>query len=218
MTLERRAILVDETMATGDGSGFIPCVVIEGEPYLYPLAGNSSGARPWIWGPTIDDARRMARDANERMFGWDDNEVFEIMASLRASRQARPTNCDGDDCVNRDCELHYVFAPLALKPLAEMTVEELRRVARIEGYSTITKLDKADQLIRAIEKMRVNRTTPPTNYPDDASVHFSGGLGFLTACDLETNGRETTNEESAVTCGACRVALSVARSVRKLRG
>jgi hypothetical protein len=203
MTLERRAILVDETMATADGSGFIPCVVIEGEPYLYPLAGNSSGARPWIWGPTIEDARDMARDANERMFGLDANAVLEITAAVRYSRQ-RPTNCDGDDCIRRDCELHYMFAPLALKPLREMTVEELRRIARIEGYSTITRLDKTDQLIRAIEKMRAMRQP----------IHFSGGLGFLTACDLETNGREVTNKQSAVTCGACRVAMSVARSVR----
>lgn len=41
---------------------------------------------------------------------------------------------------------------LALR-LDFMTVEELREVARERGYSTITKLDKAPELVRAIKKM-----------------------------------------------------------------
>lgn len=78
----RRAFYVDETMAT-DG-GYIPCVIVEGDPHMTPMLGNGSGARPWIWGPTLADAKQSAREWNED-HGLTDVDVSEIMAAARAA-------------------------------------------------------------------------------------------------------------------------------------
>lgn len=80
---ERRAFLVDETMAT-DG-GYIPSVVIEGEPYTYPMLGNGSHSRPWVWGPTLAEAKEQAREINEKL-GLDRSDVTEICASAMSVR------------------------------------------------------------------------------------------------------------------------------------
>lgn len=111
----RRAFIVDETMATE--GGFIPCVVFEGESALYPMKGTGRGSRPWVWGPTLQEAKEQAREANHDR-GLTDADVSEIIASAwqACPHNNRPENCDGEDCKRRDCELHYMEAPLRLEP------------------------------------------------------------------------------------------------------
>lgn len=178
MTLERRALYVDGTMAT-DG-GFIPCIVIEDEPFLYSMVDSPrSGEATWVWGPTLRDARRMVRLANDRLFGLDDVEVAEVIAAMLETRGLL-NNCDGDNCTRRDCELHYMLAPIKLH-VAHDPGEPFDG-----GYIPVL----------------------------DETVHSTPGLGFLTACDLDATGLQVTDDESKVTCKACRDALRVARDNR----
>jgi len=78
----RRAVYVDETMATH--GGYLPALVTEHVSGFVPLAGNGPCSQPWVWGPTIDDAKRIAREANTKL-GLADDDVAAIVASSMSS-------------------------------------------------------------------------------------------------------------------------------------
>jgi hypothetical protein len=83
--VKRTCIFVDATMFDPDGPGFVPAVVTEGEPGYAPLTGRDALARPWFWGPTIDDAERMAVDYNASLGLTPDDVRDIVLSSMTAS-------------------------------------------------------------------------------------------------------------------------------------
>lgn len=73
-----------ESQTGPDGWGFVPSVVFEGEADHTPLAGGSDG-RPWIWGPTLEQAREQAVDYNKNL-GVSEERALEIVASSFAAQ------------------------------------------------------------------------------------------------------------------------------------
>lgn len=60
-----------------EGEGWVPSVVVEGEPGHRPLVGDGS---PWTWGPTLELARAVAKERNERL-GLAPSDVEHILRS-----------------------------------------------------------------------------------------------------------------------------------------
>jgi hypothetical protein len=58
----RSVVHVDETM-TCDG-GYVPAMVYECEAGFHPLTGDGPDARPWVWGPTLEQAQETAAQLN----------------------------------------------------------------------------------------------------------------------------------------------------------
>ena len=68
--------------------GYIPCVVVEGDPAIYAATG-ANGSSPWYWGTDRDRAREIAQQKNARR-GISPEEAerirdSSIAASLRKS-------------------------------------------------------------------------------------------------------------------------------------
>lgn len=81
----RFCYIVTEDERTEDG-GYVPSVVVEGDPHRYPLRGNGPYASPWVWGKTMAEATEVCRHANTEKLGLTADRVAEIVASsLRAS-------------------------------------------------------------------------------------------------------------------------------------
>lgn len=82
----RRMFYVDATMKV-DG-GYTPCIIIEGDANFYPMRGNHELARPYIWGPTLEEAKRQADIANIESFRLSPEVQLEILSSVWAARDA----------------------------------------------------------------------------------------------------------------------------------
>lgn len=78
---------LDETHRAPDGTGYIPNIVYENQPGYAPLVGNGRHASPWIWGPTIEDALRQVKEANERIGVSPERASEIVLSSLAASRK-----------------------------------------------------------------------------------------------------------------------------------
>jgi hypothetical protein len=102
----------------------------------------------------LDNGRAVYTDRDESGIDiLDEND--NVLASL-------PPNGDLSGALN---ELATSTASADAAPLRNMSLAELRKLARDEGLSTATKLNRKDELIRAIERMREKRTTPAVD-PD----------------------------------------------------
>jgi hypothetical protein len=65
--------------------GYIPSIVVEGDPGHYPLTGRGEHATPWYWG-NLDTAKKIAAEQNLRL-GVDEREALRIIgSSMAASR------------------------------------------------------------------------------------------------------------------------------------
>jgi hypothetical protein len=80
----RYAVFVDETMAV-DG-GYVPAVAYQDIPGYRSLGGSGlDSAAPWIWGPSLEQAKQQCRDYN-RDLGLSDEQARDIrLSSMRAS-------------------------------------------------------------------------------------------------------------------------------------
>jgi hypothetical protein len=80
----RRMVIIDQTMATN--GGFVPHLVYENSRDMFPL-GRSGGAhgRPWVWGPSIEEAKAQAVAYNGDVFGLTEDDATEILASVMAA-------------------------------------------------------------------------------------------------------------------------------------
>lgn len=83
MTEPRRCYLILPDQR--DDEGYIPSVVVEGEPGHSPLTGNGAHARPWHWGRTYDDAMRLCEEFNAEDFGLSPVDAAIIVASSVAA-------------------------------------------------------------------------------------------------------------------------------------
>ena len=63
-----------------DSEGFIPSLVTENEEGHRPLIGNGTGAAPYHWGKTLEEAERMCAHKN-LMNGITEKDMVEIVAS-----------------------------------------------------------------------------------------------------------------------------------------
>lgn len=52
-----------------DEHGFIPSLVIEGEPGHSPMMGRGEGAVPWYWGKTYERAQEVCARFNKQRYG-----------------------------------------------------------------------------------------------------------------------------------------------------
>jgi len=66
-----------------EGKGYIPSLVIDGEHGHRPLTGQGEFAEPWYWGPTLEDAERIAAQKNAEM-GISPKEAMQMV--LRSMR------------------------------------------------------------------------------------------------------------------------------------
>ncbi len=72
-----------------DPQGYVPCVIVEGEPGYSALRGSGPHATPWYWGTTRDVADELCRKANEEL-GLTPERVMRItLSSMAASRSPR---------------------------------------------------------------------------------------------------------------------------------
>lgn len=79
----RMILHVDETMYV-EGHGFRPVFVVEGEDGYrdngtWPYEGKNGQTMPWFFGHTIEMARKLVREHNERL-GVSEEEAFKIVA------------------------------------------------------------------------------------------------------------------------------------------
>ncbi len=73
---------INPSQNPGD-EGYIPSVVVLGEPGHFPLCGRGDGAAPWRWGKTLEEAEVMCAKANADR-GMTKERVDEIvMSSIR---------------------------------------------------------------------------------------------------------------------------------------
>jgi len=79
----RRAYYVDLTMATT--GGYIPAVATESQPGFTSMSGNGALASPWVWGPTLEQARQQAAEANTEL-GLSEADVRQIVLSSFAAQ------------------------------------------------------------------------------------------------------------------------------------
>jgi hypothetical protein len=83
----RQCFWLDETCVDPNGKGFIPSLVTEGEPGHSPLKGDPEKFQsPWVWGPTIQDAKRQVREANEALGITPEQATDIVLSSMAASR------------------------------------------------------------------------------------------------------------------------------------
>ena len=68
-----------------DEHGYIPSIVVGGDPGHYPMLGNGEHATPWYWGKTLEQAQEVAREANARRGITELQEAFIIASSMRAN-------------------------------------------------------------------------------------------------------------------------------------
>lgn len=67
--------------------GYIPSVVVEGEPGHSPMIGSGELAEPWYWGTDYEQAKAICRSANEDL-GLSCDAVNEIITSSMAAGNA----------------------------------------------------------------------------------------------------------------------------------
>lgn len=72
-----------------DEHGYIPCIAVEGDQYLYPMLGNGPFAQPWYWGLTYSGASEIARKQNARMGLTLEDEVRICLEGMRSVRGRR---------------------------------------------------------------------------------------------------------------------------------
>lgn len=61
-------------------AGWVPALVVEGEPDPRLLDGGEHG-RPWIWGTDFHTAWQILMDCNRRDFDLSDDDVRDIVTS-----------------------------------------------------------------------------------------------------------------------------------------
>jgi len=75
---------INPSQDSGD-EGYIPSVVVLGEPGHFPLCGRGDGAAPWRWGKTLAEAEAMCVRFNSER-GITEERASEIVASsMRAA-------------------------------------------------------------------------------------------------------------------------------------
>ena len=83
---KRYVFYIDETQKPDPEKGYIPSVVVEGEPGHRPMTGDPAKMQtPWYWGD-LATAQKLAAERNARM-GYDEKEMAKfILSSMMASR------------------------------------------------------------------------------------------------------------------------------------
>ena len=71
---------IPETQDPSKHGGFVPSVVFRDKAGHAPLTGRGEGSLPWVWGSTIEQARSICVEQNERI-GVTEEEEFEIVLS-----------------------------------------------------------------------------------------------------------------------------------------
>ena len=97
---QRRMYLID-ALCRVDG-GYAPVIIIEDDATRYPI-GNHENPCPYVWGPTLEDAKREAAFRNVSEFGLEPEDQLLILSSHSAALDAAqyPSVLDG---LNRDGE------------------------------------------------------------------------------------------------------------------
>jgi hypothetical protein len=83
-TRERWCVYVDATMQVP--GGYRPAVITHGQPGFIPLG---DGARGWIWGPSLEQAKATAREVNTAL-GLTEADVSAIVASSMTAESCPP--------------------------------------------------------------------------------------------------------------------------------
>lgn len=85
----RQCYVILETQC--DDHGYIPSLVIEGEPGYAPMYGEGE-QEPWRWGKTIERAREVCARYNQQHYGLTEQAAERIVASsMNAQNQEQKT-------------------------------------------------------------------------------------------------------------------------------
>jgi hypothetical protein len=76
---------IDPTQTPHPKHGYIPSIVVEGDPGHYPLTGRGPLATPWYWGD-LKTAQKIAAEQNLRLGVDEDAALRIISSSMAASR------------------------------------------------------------------------------------------------------------------------------------
>ena len=78
--------------------GYVPSMVEEGVAGHAPLTGRGKGSAPWIWGQTLDEARKVCDRFNQDRLGISLDEASDIVLSSMSAqnREASSTTVGGD--------------------------------------------------------------------------------------------------------------------------
>jgi hypothetical protein len=68
--------------------GYAPRIIIEGDAERYSI-GNHENPHPYVWGPTLDDAKREAQFRNVSEFHLEPEEQAAIVSSVFAAQDAK---------------------------------------------------------------------------------------------------------------------------------
>lgn len=70
--------------APHDQNGYVPAMIVEGQPGYNLMLGSGETAAPGYWGETREEALMIAAEANIRL-GLSDQDVADIIASSLAA-------------------------------------------------------------------------------------------------------------------------------------
>lgn len=78
---KRRCFWIDPSQVPDEG-GYVPSLVVEGEPGHSPMRGDPAKFQsPWYWGKTLVEANSMAIKMNYEQFGLGPSQCNEIVLS-----------------------------------------------------------------------------------------------------------------------------------------
>jgi len=86
---------INETQDPEEHGGFVPSIVVRDESGHFPLKGKPPCAAPWVWGKTLDEAKKVASRINYKDLGLTPEAVDEIVAS---SMKAQTETHRCEDC------------------------------------------------------------------------------------------------------------------------
>ena len=72
-----------------DPQGYVPCVIVEGEPGYSALRGSGPHATPWYWGTAREVADELCRKANAERGLTPEDVVRITLSSMAVSRLPR---------------------------------------------------------------------------------------------------------------------------------
>lgn len=79
--MSRKCYTIPITQDPALHGGFVPSLIIEGEPGHRPMTGQGKHAMPWVWGETLEQAEATCAAYNLKHFGIDENSHLEILFS-----------------------------------------------------------------------------------------------------------------------------------------
>ncbi len=74
---------IPESQDPAKYGGYVPSVVTRGKSGHAPMTGRGEFSMPWVWGSTIEEARSICAEQNERIGITPEDEMQIVLSSFR---------------------------------------------------------------------------------------------------------------------------------------